>query len=440
MSVSIERLDEIFADVRDLSGPGCAVGIIKAGRLTDVACYGSADLEHDVPITSDTVFDIGSTSKQFTAAALLLACEDGLVSLDDSLGRHLPEFKTGVYDDVTLRHLLHHTSGITDYIGLLILSGRALNNDYPTDEIVGLIAGQRGLDFAPGTRFSYSNSGYLLAGEIVRVVTGQSLRAFAQERLFGPLGMTSTFYRDDYTELIPRRALAYQVYDGGYRTDVPLLDVVGDGAVHTTLSDLARWDAQFYRPDSVVRRLSEQGVLADGATTGYGFGLFYDEDDGVRRVHHAGGWGGYRAQLLRLPDAELSVAVLANVASARVSTWAQQVADAALGRARPPSSRSEAEPALPQPTALEHSDALAAVGSYRSAELAADCVVELDDDGLRLRIGWSPWQRLVPTGPGRFLCDLGAFVTFDVDRLDVDAGHLRLQRFGRRPETHAAGV
>jgi CubicO group peptidase (beta-lactamase class C family) len=427
------ELDELLTGFGGPDSPGCLVGVIRAGELREVACYGLAHLEHAVPITPTTVFDIGSTSKQFTAAAVHLAAEAGLLSLDDDVRGFLPVLPATPFSGITVRHLLHHTSGITDYLALLLLSGRTLDNDYAVDEIVALIAQQQGLDFAPGSMFSYSNSGYLLLGEVVRAASGLTLRAFARERLFGPLGMTSTFFRDDHSEVIPGRASAYGPRGDGYACDVPLLDVVGDGAVHTTAADLARWDAEFYRPGSVATRLLEPGRLDDGTATGYASGLFVDEREGHRRIHHAGGWGGYRAQLLRYPDEQLSVVVLANFSHAPVTRLAELFAGRALGLddlvATPPPSPDTSAPdtSPPPPGSVNREHA----GRYHSTELGCDVLVEADDSGLRMRIGWTSWQSLTPADGGAYQCELGPLVTFTTEGLEIAGPPTRTQRYVR---------
>lgn len=202
-------------------GPGCAVGVAVDGELCFAQGYGLANLEQDAPITAETVFDIGSTSKQFTAAAVLMLATDGLLGLDDPIRRHLTTLPESPFGPITVRHLLHHTSGIPDYLGLVVQSGHGLENDYPEDQIVDLIARQEGLLFAPGTRFSYTSSGYFLLAEVVRAASGRSLREVCDHRIFKPLGMTRTFCHDDFTEVVRGRASAYgPTRDGaGYRID-----------------------------------------------------------------------------------------------------------------------------------------------------------------------------------------------------------------------------
>ncbi|MFN2539033.1 MAG: serine hydrolase domain-containing protein, partial [Mycobacteriales bacterium] len=330
-------VDQVFAERFHDGAPGCAVGVVQDGELAFAKGYGSANLEHDVAITPETVFDIASGSKQFTAATALLLADAGALALDASVCHYLTQLPRDPFVGVTVRHLIQHTGGIPDYLVLMSMSGRAWANDYPEDELIDLIGRQRSLDFTPGTGFSYSNSGYLLLAEVIRAASGMSLRDAAQNRLFGPAGLTRTFFHDDASEVVPGRATAYAPHpDGGFRVDMPTIDVVGDGGAFTTVVDLALWDRQFSEctlpgGPSFMERLTTPGTLADGSRISYAFGLVRDSYRGCERIQHGGAWGGYRAQFLRLPEHQFSVIVLANVSSAPVLDLAGSVADVVLG-------------------------------------------------------------------------------------------------------------
>ena len=391
------RIDEVFADL-DAEGPGCVLGVVVDGELVHAKGYGRADLERAVPLSPDSVFDIGSTSKQFTAAAVLALSDDGLLGLDDPLCQHVPALPVDVFGEVTVRQLIHHTSGIPDHLSLLVLSGRTLDNDYQEEEIVDLISRQRGLDFPAGTSHSYSNAGYFLLAEVVRAVTGRSLREVAEERLFAPAGMTSTFCHDDYTEIVKNRAIAYTPREGqGLRIDVPLVDTLGDGAVFTTVGDLRRWDAQFYdctlpvKPD-FMDRLQQGGKLSDGTVLPYAFGLFVDTHRGLRRVQHGGSWGGYRAQLTRFPDERTSIIVLANLAVAPVDEYVTAVAAIVLGDRL---TADEDGPEDSEPVDFELGDR---AGAYVNQARTVAVRLELDDAApvLDLSMGKLPLRPVAP--------------------------------------------
>src|SRR3954452_713872 len=208
------QVDALFSAYDKAGSPGCALAVIVDGRIVYEKGYGMASLEQGALITPQTVFDIGSTSKQFTAASILLLAQDGKLSLDDDIHKLIPELPD-YGTPVTLRHLLHHTSGVRDYINLMVFGGINIE-DWTTDEdALVALARQKKLDFRPGDEHSYSNSGYFLLSLVVKRASGKTLRQFAQERIFGPLGMASTRYLDDHTEVVPRRAASYGPGDDG---------------------------------------------------------------------------------------------------------------------------------------------------------------------------------------------------------------------------------
>jgi CubicO group peptidase (beta-lactamase class C family) len=327
------RIDSLFAAFGPET-PGCAVGVYRAGRMVFAKGYGMADLERRVPITPRTVFDIGSVSKQFTAAAIVLLAQQGKLSLDDDVRRFVPELP--VYEDtVTVRHLLHHTSGLADYSGLLRVSGVRYDDVSTPAQALAAIARQRTLQFRPGTRHQYNNSGYFLSSLIVERVTGQSLREFARAQLFEPLGMSATQFLGSYDDLVRDRALAYSSRaTGELRTDLPRWLQLGDGAVLTTVEDLLRWDQQFFHPTvggaPFVATMETLGRLNDGTPLRYALGLYVSEYRGARIVHHGGAWGGYRADLLRFPEHRFSVAVLCNFGDLQPDLLTRAIADVYL--------------------------------------------------------------------------------------------------------------
>ena len=392
-----ERVDAVFADYNRSDSPGCAVGVYRNGEILETRGYGMAALEQRVAIGSLTVFDIGSTSKQFTAASIALLAQDGKLSLDDNVRVYIPELPEYEHP-ITIRHMLNHTSGLRDYIGLMLLAGVDIDDVTGSDDALAIITRQRALNFQPGSEWLYSNSGYFLASVIVERVSGKSLREFARARIFEPLGMRHTQYRDDYRLVIPNRASAYAPRtDGGYAIDMSNWQQVGDGAVFTTVEDLLRWDRNFYEPRVGGQRLPEDlltmGVLNDGETLDYALGLVHGEYRGLPTVSHGGSWGGYRAELLRFPGEHFSVAVLCNLATTNPSRLAQEVADIYLeDRLAPAPTVHAAERPTGEPTGLEHGDVArpteaelrAYTGRFYSPELDASYEVRLEDKALRL--------------------------------------------------------
>ncbi len=340
-----EQVAALFAGWRDQPGgwrsqPGCAVGVIEDGRWVHQAGYGLANLDDRVPITAESVFRIGSTSKQFTALAVLLLEAEGKLSLDDDVRTVLPEL--AAFDPpVRLRHLVHHTSGLRDYLDLQELAGLRDDDFYTPAEALALIARQSAPDFPAGSAFLYSNTNYFLLGIVVERVAGTSLRRFADERIFAPLGMRSSHFHDDHTEVVPHRAVGYAVGPGGgFRVATTHLDLVGDGGVFTDLEDLLAWDRNFAVPrvgtPELIARMTTPGRLDSGETLDYGFGLGIYDYFGLREIAHAGGWVGYKAEILRFPERRLTVICLCNRNDFHPTPLAQQVADVYLGpRPRP---------------------------------------------------------------------------------------------------------
>jgi CubicO group peptidase (beta-lactamase class C family) len=326
-------VDSIFAPYASARSPGCAVGVIQKGSLVLNKGYGMADLEHDTPIAADTRFYLASISKQFTAMSLVLLEQDGRLSLDDPIRKWVPEVPEFAAT-ITLKHLLHHTSGLRDYFTLLAVSGWPTDGQLNEQQFLALVSRQKTLNFAPGEEFLYSNTGYVLLSIVVKRASGKSLRDFAAERIFKPLGMTQTEFRDDHTALIPRRALGYQPTGSTYRISMPEFDVVGDGGAYSTIEDLAKWDANFQSArvggKRAIAMLQTPGALNDGQAIPYALAVTTGEFHGLKTFSHGGSYGGYRSMLLRVPDKRLSVITLCNTSDAP-TTLAEQVSSVVLG-------------------------------------------------------------------------------------------------------------
>lgn len=330
---SVSRwVDSIFAPYANPTSPGCAVGVVQKGALALAKGYGMADLEHSVAIRPDTRFYIASISKQFTAMSIILLAQDGRLSLDDSIQQWVPEVPS-FGAKITLRHLLQHTSGLRDYFTLLALSGWPTDGQLSEQQLLSLVARQKSLNFNPGDEFLYSNTGYALLAIVVKRVSGKSLRDYAAERIFKPLGMTNTMFRDDHTMLVPERALGYQLVGSNYHISQPQFDIVGDGGVYTTVEDLAKWDANF-RTGKVggkqaISLLQTPGKLNDGQPIPYALAISVGEFHGLKTFSHSGSYGGYRSTFLRVPDKNVSVITLCNTSDAP-NSLAEQVASVVL--------------------------------------------------------------------------------------------------------------
>jgi CubicO group peptidase (beta-lactamase class C family) len=402
------QVDSVFAAFDRTSGPGCAVGVSRAGRVAYARGYGMADLGHGLAITPGTVFYIASTSKQFAAFAVALLAEDGRLGLDDPVRKWVPELPAWA-DGIAVRHLVHHTSGIRDYLTLWSLSGRSVGDEVPEAVALDLIARQQATDFAPGARYSYSNSGYFLLSVIVARASGRSLRDFAAERMFGPLGMTGTGFHDDRRRIVPRRAEGYEPDGrGGHRLVRTSFALVGDGGLLSTVEDLLRWERNFSANrlgaggDALVRLVTTPGRLAGGQPLDYAFGLIVGEHRGLPTVRHGGSFIGFRAELLRFPQQELAVAVLCNEATADAGGLAERVAAVYLG------DRMEPRPAIGPGVPVAGAVLDGWVGRY---EVVPGVVAEVTrrGDGLALGVAGAPATDLVARSDSTFVA--GAWAT-----------------------------
>lgn len=327
------KVDDLFSEWNRPESPGFALAIIRDDEIIYKRGYGTANLEYDIPISSNSVFDTGSISKQFTAMCIALLAKQGKLSLDDEIQKHVLEMPR--YENlITIRHLIHHTSGIRDYLTLMDLAGMRFENEYPEDEIVGLIARQKDLNFEPGDEFLYSNSGYFLLAEIVQRVSGKSLRTFADENIFTPLKMKNSHFHDDFTIIVKDRAIGYSPKsEGGFRIDISLFDGVGDGAVYTTVEDLFLWDRNFSKNilggvgQELIEEVTTPGTLNSGETLDYAFGLHVGQYRGQKMVSHGGAWAGYRAEMVRFPEQRFSVICLSNLGSTNPTKIAKKIAD-----------------------------------------------------------------------------------------------------------------
>ena len=475
------RVDAIFADYASTSGPGCSLGVIRDGELVLATGYGSADLDHGIPNGPATVFRIASVSKQITAGAIALLAVRGDLDVDAPVRRYIPEFPD--YPDApTVRHLVHHTSGVREYLTIMSLAGYHDDDSYGNPDALAAIARQRELVFPPGERHLYSNSGYILLGEIVARISGQSLRDFAEANLFGPLGMTQTHFHDDHNEIVPNRATGYApvrrgnanrdpaTTDGarvdGQRDDfeisVTTLDVVGDGGVFTSVEDWAAWDRNLSEGTvggaEWVALMHQRGVLNSGDTIPYAFGLSHGEHGGLATVGHTGSWVGYRTAMSRYPETGHSFVAFCNRSRIGPAALIERVAEVyledrmasaadeepAAPDAPAEDAAEEAEPsaAPPEPAPPEPESAIPAraryAGTFYSPELDANYrIVEDGSSGLTLHVGRSEPVSLLVSADGVLTTGRGMTLRFS-DLVEgryravlLDAGRVRNLRFTR---------
>ncbi len=379
----MSEVSRILEGTIDANDPGFTLAVIRDGEVVCSFAKGMADLAFSVPVTLDTVFDIASVSKQFTAASIVLLVEEGKLSVSDDVRMFVPELPD-YGSKITVAHLLHHTSGIRDYTVLMSIGGYSLQNEYPERWVLALIARQKGLNFRPGEQFLYSNSGYFLLGVIVNRVSGQTLRQYANDHIFAPLHMTSTHFNDDTSEVVPKRAVSYRPSQKGSYCCISLLSIVGDGGVNSTVGDLARWAANFSNNKlgkaDFIDAMMRVGVLNDGTLTSYACGLFVENRHGRHVVHHSGGFFGYRACLLVLPKEKLSVICLScQGESVRPTRLVERIA---FGDTVPATMAASA-PGVREVRNVEFVPLVAQsfMGNYWSAELAATFDIRCSKDG-----------------------------------------------------------
>ncbi|MEZ4588131.1 MAG: serine hydrolase domain-containing protein [Gemmatimonadales bacterium] len=358
------RVDSLFSSF-GTSSPGCAVGVVQNGRFLHQRGYGMADLERRVPITPETVFYTGSVSKQFTAMSVALLARDGRISLDDPARKYLPEIpEAGA--GITIRHMVHHLSGLREKWDLLVYSGYRDGNLVRQDDVLEMVKHQRELNFAPGDDHLYNNTAYDMLATLVERVSGQSIREFAKARIFDRLGMERSRYVDDQSVVIPDRALGYSVRDGEISQAPAYVETVGSGSVYSTVPDLARWDESFYTAalgdQELLRLVQTPGRLNDGTELTYAFGLVVERWRGLRRVQHGGALAGFRAQITRYPDQRFSAIVLCNFAQANPASFADRIAEIYLGDQLSPAPVRAAGRAFTDRGLMDR-----AVGVYRSA-------------------------------------------------------------------------
>ncbi len=330
-----ERAVEKAAKAVTLPAPGCAVGVSLDGVSVFEKAFGMAELEHRIPNTPETIFESGSVAKQFVAASLVLLALEGKLSIDDPVRKYIPELPD-YGAKLTIRHILNHTAGLRDWGSVMALTGVGRGNRVVSQEVaIDVILRQKGVDFVPGAEYSYSNSGYQLATEIVERVSKQKFPVFAEERLFKPLGMKNSSWRDDYQRLVPNRAQAYsRNAKSEWRLEMPFMNVYGNGGMLTTVGDWLKWNAML---DSrslgapLVEAMETRGVLNDGRTIPYALGIIVSEYKGIREISHGGATAGYLTFLARYPDKKLSVAVMCNGAPQNPAGIGHSVVDEILG-------------------------------------------------------------------------------------------------------------
>jgi len=427
------RVDRLFAAWNRADAPGAVVAVLRDGRPVLTRAYGMANLEHGAPNTPATVFHVASLSKQFTACAIHLLAIDGKLSLDDEVAKHLPELQLPG-PPITIRHLLHHTSGLRDQWSLLMLAGLRLDDVITEGDILGLLWRQRALNFAPGEEELYSNSGYTLLALIVKRVSGQSLNAFAQQRIFQPLGMTSTHFHESYGTLVKGRAHSYARAPEGWRYVALSYSNVGATSLMTTVEDLVRWNANFDEPKlggaPLLAAMVQVGRLNNGRETTYASGLVVRRYRGLLSVEHGGSDAGYRTHMLRIPQQRLAVVLLGNAADLNAGDLAHRIADLYL-EDRDGMPRLEASPAAAAEVEVSARTLAPYVGDF---QMYPGFVLSFTAEGNRLMVqatGQPKFPMFASADDRFFLKVAPATVHFDAPAADGMSSTARWQQNGR---------
>jgi CubicO group peptidase (beta-lactamase class C family) len=411
------RVDSLFKEYDRRDSPGAAIVIVQNGRIFLQREYGSANLEYGIPITSRTVFHVGSVAKQFTAFSILLLEHQGRLSLDDDVRRYLPEVPD-FRKPISLRHLLHHQSGLREQETLFQMSGISTADVIETSHILKLVSRQKELNFQPGEDISYCNTGYVLLAQVVEKVTGVSFRKWTRENIFDPLAMKDSQFNDDASRIVRERAYPYYTADGGeLHKGILSYSYVGPTSLLTTSEDMAKWLLNFGQPragDPAImhKMLFESGRLKNGEDPGYGYGLGVLSYRGLRVVWHSGHDAGYRAFTAYFPDQKFGVAVLSNFYSLNPSDMGKKIADIYLSGSMSPESP---EPAAPpkegeisesaRSFSLDTKQLAEFTGDYRSEELETTYHVLLVGDHLVIRHWRNDDVVLMPMDPDLFSGD-----------------------------------
>jgi len=393
-----DSVDKMFEQWDNNDTPGAALGIFKDGRIIYARGYGMANLEYNIPITPQTVFRIGSTSKQFTAMCIAMLAEQGKLSLDDNIRKYIPEMQK-LDTPVSVRHLVHHQSGFRDYITLMGLV--TPGEHYSAKDALAMLARQKGLMFPPGEQYSYCNSGYFMLAEIVSRISGMKTSEFAKKYIFDPLGMTNTHFHDDLKVIVKNRASGYSKNrDGSFRINMTQLDIIGDGSIYTTIEDFFQWDLNFYRnklskgTQDLIDMVLTTGKLNDGSDPGYAFGLNINKRRGLTYFSHSGSWVGYRSYYIQFPDQRFSVVIFTNN-SLGPSGIALRIADLYLKdqftEPLPPEQQMQREERSqqkrPVPITLTSSQLQEYLGIYYSDELDEYATLSIKNNNPTIKLG-----------------------------------------------------
>ena len=406
-----EQIDGLFRSWNQPNSPGGVVGIWQKDKLLFRKAYGLASLEYLAPNTTGTLFNLASVSKQMTAMGIVKLHLEGKLSVDDDIRKHLtdlPDFG----EKITIRHMLHHTSGLRSMHGLLQLAGWRGDDMKSNDDLYRFMLKQRDLNFKPGDEYLYCNTGYVFMAKIVAKVTGESFITWMKREIFEPLGMAASYYEDNHASVITNRATSYQgSYAEGFDRSVEYWSYFGSGNVFSTIDDLLRWTKNFYDPTpgwgEAFKMLETVDPLNDGKVNNYAFGVSVTTLHGHKRIQHTGATGGYRSIAAVFPDSKLSVAVLSNFSSSNPQTKATKAAEIILGHEdeSDPPEDSDSTSSHKQPEALKLSpkELEAFAGTYWIEKGDRTRKIHLQEQALVYQSSESNQRPLTPIAKNEFM-------------------------------------
>lgn len=411
-----ESIDEIFKDYNAITKPGAAVAVMQHGEIVFKKGYGSANMEYDIPVTPSTIFHVASVSKQFTVYSILLLADQGKLSLDDDIRKHIPEVPD-FGKLITLRHLATHTSGMRDQWDLLSMAGWRNDDVITKEHILKLVAKQKALNFDPGAEYNYCNTGFTLLAEVVARVSGKSFYQFTKDNIFEPLQMTNSQFYDDHERIVRNRAYSYEPTDSGYKKSVLSFANVGATSLFTTVEDLSLWGHHLNRPSEQIKPIVEQmntlAVLNNGKTFTGAYGQFVTPYKGLKQIQHGGADAGYRSYLGRFPEQDIAVSVFSNFANSNPASLSLQVADLFLA------SEMEAPKAAnkvkrPKTIALNSKELAAFENHFWNEQSALSRKIYVKNDTLRYHRGGTNETPLVAIAKNKFvMLNVPGLVTVD---------------------------
>jgi CubicO group peptidase (beta-lactamase class C family) len=331
--VQSQKIDSLFSSWTETNHPGGAIGIMQNGKILYSKAFGLASLEYQVPNTAETIFNVGSVSKQFTAMGIVILHEKGLLSIDDDIRKHLPDMPDFGHS-ITIRHMLHHTSGMRSLHAMLSLAGWRDDDSRTNEDLYRFMLKQKELNFNPGDEFLYCNTGYMLMVNIIENVTKEKFPDWMKANVFDPLKMSNTYIEDRYDRIVPNNATSYYGTKDNFFRAVEYWGYIGSGNVHSTTSDLLNWLQNFNTTtsnwSSAFKMLQTTDTLNDGTENNYGFGLFLDEFKGYNRIQHGGAIGGFRTYGSTYPEEKLNIAILTNFSGSRIEVIERNIANILL--------------------------------------------------------------------------------------------------------------